>query len=112
MRDDRADTDEETQLSFQAYLDAVEDKTGKTPTQLLEIACTRGFDSATKAQPVLDWLRDDYGVGRGHGMAFVHVLKNGADISDKHVGSAGVHRDDSATLRLDGKAQREQSPSQ
>ena len=97
-------------MSFQAYLDALEDKTGKTPTQLLEIAVTRGFDSATKAQPVLDWLRDDYGVGRGHGMAFVHVLKNGADISDKHVGSAGVHRDDSVTLRLDGKAQRDQSP--
>ena len=45
-------------------------------------------------------------------MAFVQVLKNGADISDKHVGTAGVHRDDSTTLRLDGKAQRDQSPTQ
>lgn len=99
-------------MSFQAYLDALEDKTGKTPKQLLEIARIRGFDSATKATPVLDWLRDDYGVGRGHGMAFVHVLKNGAEISDKHVGTDGSHRDDSATLRLDGKAQRDQSPTQ
>ena len=46
MRDARTDIDEETQMSFQAYLDALEDKTGKTPAQLLEIACTRGFDSA------------------------------------------------------------------
>jgi hypothetical protein len=32
-----------------------------------------------------------------------HVIKNGAKISDKHVGSDGVHRDESDTLKLDGK---------
>jgi hypothetical protein len=37
-------------------------------------------------------------------MALVYVIKNGATISDKHVGSTGVHRDDSDTLWLDGKA--------
>lgn len=36
-------------------------------------------------------------------MAITHVIRNGAKISDKHVGSAGVHRDESDTLRLDGK---------
>ncbi|MGR7027636.1 hypothetical protein [Geodermatophilus sp. URMC 62] len=39
-------------------------------------------------------------------MAFVHVLENGATISDKHVGSSGSHRDASAILRLDGKTHR------
>jgi hypothetical protein len=37
-------------------------------------------------------------------MALLHVIKNGAGISDKHVGSTGPHRDASATLWLDGKA--------
>lgn len=35
-------------------------------------------------------------------MALVHVIKNGAEISTKHVGTDGVHRDESTTLRLDG----------
>jgi hypothetical protein len=39
-------------------------------------------------------------------MALVHVIKRGAEIGGKHVGSAGVHRDESETLRLDGKANR------
>lgn len=93
-------------MSFQAYLDAIEKKTGKTPSQLLAEAEGRGYGPATKAAVVLEWLKVDYDLGRGHGMALFHVLKNGAGISDKHVGSAGTHRDESATLRLDGIASR------
>jgi hypothetical protein len=39
-------------------------------------------------------------------MALYGVLKNGADgaVPDKHVGSDGSHRDESATLRLDRSA--------
>jgi hypothetical protein len=89
-------------MSFQAYLDAVEKKTGLTPAQLVALAHERGFDASTKAAPVLAWLKEDFDLGRGHGMALVHVIKNGATISDRHVGSTGVHRDASTTLRLDG----------
>lgn len=92
-------------MSFQAYLDKVEDKTGLTPRVLVELARERGFEGpGTKAGPVCDWLKEDYELGRGHAMALVHVIKNGAGISDKHVGSTGVHRDPSNTLWLDGKA--------
>lgn len=92
-------------MSFQAYLDAVEDKTGLTPRQLLELAQSRGFDQDdVKAGEILDWLKSDYGLGRGHGMAIVHVIKNGPGIDPKHVGSSGSHRDVSDTLWLDGKA--------
>jgi hypothetical protein len=92
-------------MSFQAYLDAVEDKTGLTPRQLVEIAESKGFDDpSVKAGTILEWLKADYDLGRGHGMALVHVIKKGPQIDSKHVGSDGTHRDESDMLWLDGKA--------
>jgi hypothetical protein len=92
-------------MSFQAYLDTIEDKTGLTPRQLLTIAQEKGYDDASvKAGEIVQWLKDDYGLGRGHAMALVHVIKKGPTIDAKHVGSTGSHRDASDTLWLDGKA--------
>ncbi len=92
-------------MSFQAYLDAIENKTGKTPRQLVDEAKSRGYDSNdVKAGEILQWLKDDYDLGRGHGMALVHVIKKGPTIDSKHVGSGGTHNDDSDTLWLDGQA--------
>jgi len=92
-------------MSFQAYLDAIETKTGKTPQELIDEATTKGFGQDTKAGEILAWLKDEYELGRGHGMAFVSVFKNGAKISDKHVNSGGAHSDPSDTLILTGKKQ-------
>jgi hypothetical protein len=94
-------------MSYQAYLDAIEAKTGKTPRELLDLAAERGFGPTTKAGEVVTWLKDEYGVGRGHSMAFHGVLKNGPMLSDAHVGSGGSHSDPSAELLLDGIAARE-----
>ncbi|MBO3086039.1 DUF4287 domain-containing protein [Cellulomonas fengjieae] len=92
-------------MTFQAYLDTIEDKTGLTPRQLVEIAHEKGLDApGAKAAGVVTWLQEDYGVGRGHAMALWHVITKGPTISTKHVGTDGVHRDDSDTLWLDGKA--------
>lgn len=93
-------------MSFQAYLDGIELKTGRTPRELLAEAENRGFDAGTKAAAVIEWLRDEYGLGRGHAMALFHVIKNGPTISDKHVGTTGTHRDASVELHLDGVAAR------
>ena len=93
-------------MSFQAYLDAIETKTGKTPQQLLDEAASRGYGPDTRAGVVLDWLKEEYGIGRGHAMALYGVLKNGPTVPEKHVGSTGTHRDESLTLRLDGIAAR------
>ncbi len=91
-------------MSFQAYLDNIEEKTGKTPNEFIEMAKQKGFnDPKTKAGVIIEWLKTDFGLGRGHAMAIVHIIKEGAKISDKHVGSEGVHRDNSDTLKLDGK---------
>lgn len=91
-------------MSFQAYLDAIEEKTGLTPRQILIQAQEKGFDHPeVKAGQILEWLKSEYDLGRGHGMAMVHVIKKGAKIDPKHVGSSGSHRDESDTLWLDGK---------
>lgn len=90
-------------MSFQAYLDAVETKAGLTPRQLVDLAHEKGFDATTKATPILAWLKEDYDLGRGHGMALVHVITKGPQISSKHVGSGGTHADATDVLWLDGK---------
>ena len=91
-------------MSYQAYLDAIEKKTSKTPQQLLDEAAAHGFTATTKAGVVCDWLKADYDLGRGHAMALVHVIKKGPKIDAKHVDSGGTHSDASDTLWLDGRA--------
>ncbi len=94
-------------MSFQAYLDNIEEKTGKTPAEFVAMAREKGLDAPdTKAAVIVAWLKEDYDLGRGHAMALVHVIKNGPTISTKHVGSTGAHRDSSDTLHLTGKANR------
>lgn len=90
-------------MSFQAYLDTIEEKTGKTPQQFIDEAKAKGFDKDTKATEILTWLKDEYDLGRGHGMALVSVIKNGAKISTTHVNSGKAHSDPSDTLILTGK---------
>jgi hypothetical protein len=91
-------------MSFQAYLDNIEEKTGLAPRQFLAIAAQRGFNADTKAGPILEWLAADFGLGRGHGMALVHVITKGSTISAKHVESGTAHSDPSDELWLDGRA--------
>lgn len=94
-------------MSFQAYLDNIEEKTGLTPREFIELAAQKDFvGSSVKASAVITWLKTDYALGRGHAMAIVHVIKHGANIDAKHVGSTGTHRDETDTLWLDGKATR------
>lgn len=94
-------------MSFQAYLDNIEAKTGKTPNEFIALAKEKGYDQPdVKAAVIVDWLKQDFGLGRGHAMALVHVIKNGPQIDDKHVDSDGSHRDESNMLRLDGVANR------
>ena len=90
-------------MSFQAYLDNIEEKTGKTPNEFIALAKDKGFTKDTKSSEIVAWLKDDFNLGHGHAMAMTHVIKNGAKIDTKHVGTNGVHRDASDELRLSGK---------
>lgn len=90
-------------MSFQAYLDTIEEKTGKSPNEFIAMAKAKGLDNTAKVGEILVWLKEDYNLGRGHGMAIVYVIKNGAKIGEKHVNSGGTHSDPSDTLILTGK---------
>jgi hypothetical protein len=90
-------------MSFQAYLDNIEQKTGKTPLEFIELAKSKGFDNpSVKAGEIVAWLKKDFGLGHGHAMALVHVIKKGPKIDSKHVGTGTTHNDTYDTLRLDG----------
>lgn len=88
-------------MSFQAYLDKVEDLTGKTPNDFISMAKEKNL---TAHKEIVAWLKDEYGLGLGHARAIVYVIQNGAEFELKH--TTGTHRDESGTLYLEGKANR------
>jgi hypothetical protein len=68
-------------MSFQAYLDNIQAKTGVTPTQFVALARKKGFAEGgalkpgVKAGDIIAWLKADYDLGHGHAMAIVALLK-------------------------------------
>jgi Domain of unknown function (DUF4287) len=68
-------------MSFQAYLNTIKDKTGKDADGLRTWADGKGFSDggsirpAVKAGQVVEAARDDLGLGHGHAMAIVALLK-------------------------------------
>lgn len=68
-------------MSFQAYLDNIQLKTGKSPDDFRKLATTKGFaDGGTlkpsaKVSSVVAWLKTDFDLGHGHAMAIVALLK-------------------------------------
>ena len=53
-------------MSFQAYLDTVKAKTGKTPQDFLVLAEKRGLlKPGVKVGEIVSWLREDFGLGCG-----------------------------------------------
>jgi hypothetical protein len=64
-------------MTFQAYLDAVKAKTGKTPSELRAAAEEAGVhDPDMTATQLADWLKAEYGLGRGQSMAVWAVFKD------------------------------------
>ena len=67
-------------MSFHAYLDNIEAKTGKSPEDFRAVATEKGFMTPmAKAGVFIDWLAADYGLGRGHAMAIVAYLRGKKD---------------------------------
>jgi len=91
-------------MSFQAYLDAVEKKTGKTPKQFIAEAKKKKL---TEFKDILAWLKDDYDLGTGHARAIAYVIQHGPEFEVRQ--TTGPHRDASGTLKLDGMAKKSKS---
>ena len=67
-------------MSFQAYLDNIEAKTGKSPEDFRMMATAKGLtEPMAKASAFIDWLAADYDLGRGHAMAIVAYLRGKKD---------------------------------
>ena len=57
-------------MTFQAYLDTIKAKTGKTPEDLKEIAEAAGIYSYDmKAGDLIRFLKEEFDLGHGHSMA-------------------------------------------
>jgi hypothetical protein len=62
-------------MSFQAYLDTVKAKTGKTPADFAKLASLKGL---TRHGELVAWLKADFWLGHGHATAIAGVvLKSG-----------------------------------
>ena len=91
-------------MSFQAYLDNVEEKTGKTPKQFIAEAKQKNI---TEFKDIIAWLKKDYGLGLGHARAVAYVIQHGPEFEVRQ--TTGPHRDFSGTLKLDGKSSKKQA---
>jgi len=68
-------------MSFQAYLDNIKTKTGKSADQFVKLAEAKGFlkkgalTEGTKAGDIIKWLKEDFELGHGHAQALVAYFK-------------------------------------
>ena len=58
-------------MSFQAYLDNIEAKTGKTPGDFAKLASRKGL---VKHGEIIAWLKTEFSLGHGHANAIAAVL--------------------------------------
>jgi Domain of unknown function (DUF4287) len=63
-------------MSFQAYINNIQEKTGKTPEQFRTLAARKGLlEPSVKATQITDWLKADFDLGHGHAMAIIKAFK-------------------------------------
>jgi hypothetical protein len=68
-------------MSFQAYLDNIQAKTGKTPADFKKLAEKKGFlkngklAGGVKAAAIVTWLKDDFKLGHGQQWLYLLCLK-------------------------------------
>ena len=68
-------------MSFQAYMDNIKTKTGKSPEDFKKLAEEKQFlekgklKDGVKAGDIVAWLKKDFGLGHGHSMAIYGIFK-------------------------------------
>lgn len=72
-------------MSFGGYLDTIEVKTGKSAADLRALGSERGWSDAKGLAPgvnpmsIVNVLKEELGLGHGHAMAVVALLKGKVD---------------------------------
>src|SRR5580704_17670957 len=76
-------------MSFQAYIDNIKSKTGKTPEDFKKLAEKKGLlKPSVKAMEIVGWLKKDHGLGYvGVGDVPLAPLRNTA-LVEGHFGAA------------------------
>ena len=68
-------------MSFQAYINNIKLKTGKTPEEFKILAEAKGFlkdgqlVKTTKATEITNWLKKEFDLGHGHAIAIFMTFK-------------------------------------
>lgn len=68
-------------MSFQAYIDNIKTKTGKSPDHFKKLAEKKGFLQKGKLNPTIKatqityWLKEEFELGHGHAMAIYASFK-------------------------------------
>ncbi len=64
-------------MTLKAYLDNIQTQTGKTPQDFRILAEKKGLlKEGVKTGQIVSWLKEDFGLGRGHAMAVVLTLQS------------------------------------
>jgi Domain of unknown function (DUF4287) len=72
-------------MSFQAYIDNIKAKTGKTPDDFKKLAEQKEFfiegklNPKIKATEVTNWLKEEFELGHWHAMAIYATFKGKFD---------------------------------
>jgi|SRR5579862_3072575 len=82
-------------MSFQAYLDNVKAKTGKTPEDFANLATRRGL---AKHGEIVKWLKSEHSLGHGHATAIAGMVLR--------MKAPKLSREDRATALFRGNKQR------
>ena len=68
-------------MSFQAYIENIKAKTGKSPDDFKKLAEAKGFLKngqllkTVKATEITNWLKEEFELGHGHAMAIFASFK-------------------------------------
>lgn len=70
-------------MSFQAYIDNIKAKTGKSPEDFKKQMQKEALlHSELKATELVSWLKKNYDLGHGHSMAIWAVFKSKGWVQD------------------------------
>ncbi|HSX58330.1 MAG TPA: DUF4287 domain-containing protein [Candidatus Saccharimonadales bacterium] len=73
-------------MSFQAYIDNIAVKTGKSANELIAEAKKKNL---TEFADIIAWLKKDYDLGTGHARAIAELIRHGDKSGELNLDSKG-----------------------